>query len=76
MTKLYWGFAIVAAGLLMACSPAADDGPDPTPTSAAEMPMAEPSGSMDDTTTIRIGVLPIIDAVPFYAAEEDGLFEE
>jgi NitT/TauT family transport system substrate-binding protein len=27
-------------------------------------------------TKVRIGLLPIIDSVPFYAAEEDGLFEE
>lgn len=30
----------------------------------------------DYSTPIRIGLLPIIDAVPFYAAEEDGLFED
>ncbi len=29
-----------------------------------------------DDTPIRVGLLPIIDSVPFYAAEADGLFEE
>ena len=81
MTRLYWGFAAIAVGLLVACSPAADDEPDPTSTPVVELPTAEPSGLMEEVardggTTIRIGVLPIIDAVPFYAAEEDGLFKE
>ena len=31
---------------------------------------------IDYDQPIRIGLLPIIDSVPFYAAEADGLFEE
>ncbi len=33
------------------------------------------SESEPDDTPIRVGLLPIIDSVPFYAAEADGLFE-
>ena len=40
--------------------------------SSESEPTAEP---VVDDTPIRVGLLPIIDSVPFYAAEADGLFE-
>ena len=67
ISRVCWGLAIVAFALLAACSP------DDKDTAASETPIAE---STADSTTLRIGVLPIIDAIPFYAAEEDGLFED
>ena len=80
VNALLWGMAAIAMmALLAACGSAADDEPDPTPTSAPEPAATEPSDVMEekaDDTAIRIGVLPIIDAVPFYAAEQDGLFTE
>ncbi len=76
--SLLWGLAIVVFALLAACEPAADDESGTEPASGGTA-TAEPSGMMEeeaDDTVIRIGVLPIIDAVPFYAAEETGLFTE
>ena len=79
MNTVLWGVAIIVFALLAACSPAADDEPDAETAPSGGTSTSESSASMQeepDTTTIRIGVLPIIDAVPFYAAEEDGLFTE
>ncbi len=57
---------VVAVTVLgMACD-AAEETPTPVPNTRTPVV---------DTTPIRIGLLPIIDSVPFYAAEEEGLFE-
>lgn len=53
---------------LSACSPAtATTNPASNPTTAATVPAAE-------KTTLRIAVLPIIDALPFYVAQKEGYF--
>ena len=60
--------AVVAITVLgMACD-TAEDTPTPTPATATPTPVV-------DDTPIRVGLLPIIDSVPFYLAEEEGLFE-
>ena len=61
-------FAVVALTVLgMACG-TTEDTPTPTPPTATPTPVV-------DITPIRVGLLPIIDSVPFYLAEEEGLFE-
>lgn len=64
---------VVALFAAFACAPTAEPSPvapKPQPTVAASSPTpAAPA-------PVRIGLLPIIDSVPFYAAEADGLFKE
>ena len=60
--------SVVALTVLgMACS-TAEDTPTPALATATPTPVI-------DNTPIRVGLLPIIDSVPFYLAEEEGLFE-
>ena len=60
--------SVVALTVLgMACG-TTEDTPTPTPATATPTPVV-------DDTPIRVGLLPIIDSVPFYLAEEEGLFE-
>ena len=67
----------VPAGLLAlllvvaGCSPAAEE---PAPTASATQQPTEVA--VATPTKVRIGLLPIIDSVPFYAAEADGLFQD
>ena len=61
--------ALVAVVALLAM--AACEAEEPTATPA---PTPTPTPEVDDTP-IRVGLLPIIDSVPFYLAEEEGLFE-
>jgi len=35
-----------------------------------------PAAAQDDTPTLRLGLLPILDALPFYVAESEGFFAE
>ncbi len=37
---------------------------------------AAPSAAQDETPTLRLGLLPILDALPFYVAESEGYFSE
>ncbi|WP_170297185.1 ABC transporter substrate-binding protein [Georgenia thermotolerans] len=58
---------VVAAALaLAACSAGADAGEAGSPT----------GGSGADSTTIKVGTLPIIEYAPLYIAEDQGYFEE
>ncbi len=70
LRRLGWVFAILAVTAItvfgMACDAFAEDTPTPVPPT--------PTPEVDDTP-IRVGLLPIIDSVPFYLAEEEGLFE-
>ena len=61
--------ALVAVVALLAM--AACEAEEPTATPA---PTPTPTPEVDDTP-IRVGLLPIIDSVPFYLAEEERLFE-
>lgn len=67
---------IVVLFALVACAPAA---PTAAPTAAA--PQAGATGTRapvapSSTGTLRIGVLPITDVVPFYIAQELGYFKQ
>ena len=67
------GLVLVAAAVMsMACDAFAEDTPTPVPTATPVPPT--PTPAIDDTP-IRVGLLPIIDSVPFYLAEEEGLFQ-
>ncbi len=72
--RLGWVFAILAVAAItvlgMACDAFAEDTPTPAPTPVPDTPTP-----VVDDTPIRVGLLPIIDSVPFYLAEEEGLFE-
>lgn len=57
--------AVMAVTVMAAC-----EAEEPTATPVPPTPTPE----VDDTP-IRVGLLPIIDSVPFYLAEEEGLFE-
>ncbi len=75
----FLSLVILAASLALgACAPSAPTavapaGPTesvaPTPTTPVEAPTAEP-------ILLRIAVLPIIDALPMYVAQQEGLFEK
>jgi len=54
---------LVVAGLLAACAPAA------APTAAA------PGAGGEPASPLRIALLPIVDALPMYVAEQEGLFK-
>ncbi|MDA1097146.1 MAG: MetQ/NlpA family ABC transporter substrate-binding protein [Chloroflexi bacterium] len=58
---------VVVAG----CSSAAKE---PAPTAPADQQPTEVA--VATPTKVRVGLLPIIDSVPFYAAEADGLFRD
>ena len=76
--RLRWVIAALAVAAVtvlgMACDAFAEDTPTPAPTATPTPPTATPTPAVDDTP-IRVGLLPIIDSVPFYLAEEEGLFE-
>ena len=56
---------VLAFALLAACAPAA-------PTAAPTPQLVAPTSAV----TLRIGVLPITDVVPFYIAEQQGYFKQ
>lgn len=64
--RLILALAAVMAVTVMAACEAEDPTATPVPPT--------PTPAVDDTP-IRVGLLPIIDSVPFYLAEEEGLFE-
>lgn len=74
LRRFGWALAILAMAVItvlgMACDAFAEDTPTPAPTPAPNTPTP-----VVDETPIRVGLLPIIDSVPFYLAEEEGLFE-
>lgn len=69
--------------ILGACSPAST--PAPVEEADVEVPAAEaeeaveeadPADAMSEPVTLKIAVLPIMDALPMFVAEADGLFQE
>lgn len=71
------GFAsgvLICAAILVGCSPAADapvSPPDVASTSETA-PGAEPA----DEVTLRMAVIPVLDTLPMYVADEEGIFEK
>ncbi len=66
--------SLIALFLLAACAPAAAPATTPqagAPPAAGSAPTA---AALSTTGTLRIGVLPITDVVPFYIAQEQGYF--
>jgi NitT/TauT family transport system substrate-binding protein len=67
-------FVLLLVTLLAACAPAA------TAVPATEAPVAEPAtqvateAPIQNVGTLKIAVLPIIDTLPMYVAEAEGLF--
>jgi NitT/TauT family transport system substrate-binding protein len=73
---------LLLAGCSQAESPTATPIPEePTAEAVAEELTAEPAEEpteepMEEPDTLRMAVLPILDALPMYVAEEQGYFEE
>jgi len=68
VVSLVLGSLVTSACTSSTASPAGDT---PPVTEATEAP---PAGS--DLATLRIAVLPILDALPMYVAQQEGLFEK
>jgi len=65
----------LALGLaLTACAPAATPVPATEPVEAATSPEVPTEAPVQNVGTLKIAVLPIIDTLPMYVAEAEGLF--
>lgn len=70
---------VAALALLAACAPATPTAvPTAAPTAAPQVNVAPTRGPLAPTTarTLRIGVLPITDVVPFYVAQAQDYFKQ
>ena len=66
---------VLALGLaLTACAPAATPVPATKPVEAAPSPEVPTEAPTVEPVTLKIAVLPIIDTLPMYVAEAEGLF--
>ena len=72
IANLRWGLVILVVAAMTVLGAACGEAEEDTPTPAPPTPTPTPA---IDNTEIRVGLLPIIDSVPFYLAEEEGLFE-
>ncbi|MFC1960262.1 ABC transporter substrate-binding protein [Chloroflexota bacterium] len=86
-TTLFFSSILLLALILVACGPAATpaptDEPAPTDPPAAVEEPAEPTAttaleeqSDEANDTLRMALLPVLDVLPFFIAQEQGYFEE
>src|SRR5919108_4002243 len=75
-------FAAAVVFVAAACGPTggtASPGPgsaSPSPAATGESPSPSVAGGSPETSTVRLGLLPLADVAPVYIAIEDGLFED
>ncbi len=67
-------FIVLMAALLGACAPAATVVPTNPPATAAPATEVAAEAPAAETVTLKIAVLPIIDTLPMYVAQQEGLF--
>lgn len=65
---------LVSSLMLAGCAPAATAVPTNPPTTAAPATEVATEAPAAETVTLKIAVLPIIDALPMYVAAQEGLF--
>ena len=65
---------LVVVALLAACAPAATTVPATEAVETATSPEVATEAPVQNVGTLKIAVLPIIDTLPMYVAEAEGLF--
>ena len=68
--------ALLLAVFLAACAPAGTSVPATEPATAAPATEVQTEAPAEDLGTLRIAVLPIIDTLPMFVAESEGLFDK
>ena len=65
---------VLTTTLLAACAPAATTVPATEAIETAPSPQVQTEAAVENVGTLKIAVLPIIDTLPMYVAEAEGLF--
>ena len=65
---------LVVTTMLAACAPAATTVPATGAVETATSPEVQTEAPVENVGTLKIAVLPIIDTLPMYVAEQEGLF--